>query len=192
MGKTLLKGTRWLLGILTTWFVYQLLSLGVGTLAGGLAVEDAVVSLYFVGPIMLTAITVLVLRRRKEILDRNIPRVFVSRSPPGPTDESLTVGIQKFGVEWRAEVYQSLYSRVDDLNVYIRGPYCPRDPECELEEIYRPRFLVSESRLWKCPICNSEYPRPREEYLKEEGVIRKIALSRVRSRDQTQSSEQGQ
>ena len=92
-----------------------------------------------------------------------------------------TYNVDHFGVKWRVEVgWNQRPSPLDSDSSIIRGyadgPLCPND-NYRLDNIVEPSLLGGRKEYWRCGICGTLYPRPRDQYHREEEVVEKIATA---------------
>ena len=125
----------------------------------------------FTSPVILSAIVIIVVRRRKSVKGLNYPRFPVSIGRPD--QEYGTYRVTHFGVDWVVIVG----TNGGPAYGYSLGPFCP-DDDYELDRRYEPTLFGSKKSYWHCAICGKKFRRSETDYGREDEVIEKVAVAR--------------
>jgi len=128
---------------------------------------------------LLTIALFVIIKRRKGVHSENYSRFIGMAGQTRPAVLLETYDVDHFGVKWRVEVgWNQRPSPLDSDSSMIRGyadgPYCPKD-DYPLDKIVKPSLLGGRKDYWRCGICGSLYPRPKDQYRREDDVVEKIA-----------------
>jgi ribosomal protein L37AE/L43A len=98
---------------------------------------------------------------------------YVSRIPPNTGLEHAYTG-NDYGVKWHLFEPHLL-----DRQPWADGPFCPK---CDRELEVVTKGHISKHEIWKCPMCDGEYPKPKGDvkdmveknfaaYLRKKGLL---------------------